>query len=80
MLCYFCKFNISSAEQSSTAHNLEKVASVGCALPERYCEIVALETPIALAISLFFKPDCSISLFKFSVIIKSKLLFIIQLY
>ena len=71
---------MSSAEQSKTLHNFESVAKVGWALPERYCEIVALETPMALAISLFSKPDCSISRFRFSVIIKSKLFSITQVY
>lgn len=71
---------MSSAEQSKIAQSLDSVARVGCALPDKYCEIVALETPIASAISLFFMPDCSISHFKFLEILKSKLFSIHVLY
>ena len=34
-------FNISLAEQSKTEQSLDRVVSVDCALPDRYCETVA---------------------------------------
>ena len=37
--------------------------------PDKYCEMVGRDTPIALAISVFVFPDCSISCFKFWLII-----------
>lgn len=73
-------FKISSAEQFKKEHNFESVASEGCIRPDKYCETVGLETPMALAISVFVFPDCSISCFKFLLIISSKEFFIILLY
>ncbi len=34
--------------------SLERVANVGCILPDKYCEIVGLETPIAQFFPLNF--------------------------
>ena len=45
-------------------HNLDQVAKEGCILPDKYCETVGLDTPIAFAISVFVFPECSISCFK----------------
>lgn len=61
--------SISSAEQSIKLHSRERVASVGNDLPERYCETVDFETPIAFAISVFVFPQASISRLRFSVIL-----------
>lgn len=73
-------FKISSAEQFKKLQSFESVASEGCIRPDKYCDIVGLETPIALAISVFVFPDCSISCFKFLLIISSNESFIILLY
>lgn len=69
MLIYYLIQSISSAEQSIKLHSRESVASVGSALPERYWETVAFDTPMAAAISDFDFPQVSISCFKFSVIL-----------
>ena len=58
----------------------DKVDKEGCILPDKYCEIVGLDTPIAFAISVFVFPDCSISSFKFLLIIWSKFISITLLY
>lgn len=71
---------MSSAEQSRKLHSFESVASVGCARPDKYCEMVDLDTPIAFAISVLLLPDVSISFLKFSVIIWSSVSFIILFY
>ena len=34
-------FNISFAEQSKAEQSLDRVVSVDCALPDRYCETIA---------------------------------------
>lgn len=44
--------------------------------PEIYCEIVGLETPSALAISLLLFPEFSISALMFWLIISFKSLFV----
>ncbi len=61
-------------------HNLESVDKEGCILPDIYCEIVGQDTPIAFAISVFVFPDCSISSFKFLLMISSKVISILLLY
>ena len=68
---------MSSAEQFKKLHSFDKVDKEGCILPDKYCEIVGLDTPIAFAISVFVFPDCSISSFKFLLIISSKFISII---
>lgn len=73
-------FNISSAEQPKNVHNLESVASEGCIRPDKYWETVGQETPIAFAISVFVFPDCSISAFKFLLMISSNVISIFLLY
>ena len=77
---YFLTFKMSSAEQFKKVHNFERVDSEGCILPDKYCEMVGQDTPIAFAISVFVFPDCSISSLKFLLIISSKLISITQLY
>ena len=71
---------MSSAEQPKKLQSLERVASVGWILPDKYCEMVGQETPIAFAISVLVFPDCSISSFKFLLIISSKFISIFTLY
>ena len=61
---YFLILRMSSAEQLKNVHNLDRVAKEGCILPDKYCETVGLDTPIARAISVFVFPECSISCFK----------------
>ncbi len=73
-------FKISSAEQPKKLHSLESVASVGWMRPDKYCETVGQETPIARAISVFVFPDCSISSFKFLLMISSNVISILLLY
>ncbi len=77
---YFLIFRISSAEQSRKVHNFDSVASVGCALPDKYCETVGQETPIAFAISVLLLPDISISCLIFSEMSLSRLSFILLFY
>ena len=76
---FYLIFKISSAEQFKNVHNFDNVANEGCMRPDKYCDTVGLETPIALAISVLVFPDCSISCFKFLLIISSKESFIIIL-
>ena len=71
---YFLTFSISSAEQFKKVHILERVDNEGCILPDKYCEIVGQDTPIAFAISVLLFPDCSISSFKFLLIISSNVI------
>ena len=79
-MLYFLTFKISSAEQFKKVHNFDRVDKEGCILPDKYCEIVGLDTPIACAISVFDFPDCSISSLKFLLMISSKLNSIFILY
>ena len=60
---FYLVFKISSAEQSRKSHSFANVESDGIIRPERYCETVGFDTPIAFAISLFDFPDNSISSF-----------------
>ncbi len=60
---------MSSAEQSRKLHSFDKVASVGCARPEQYCDTVGLEIPSAFAISDLLFPEDSISRLMFSLIL-----------
>ncbi len=62
---------MSSAEQSKYLHSLARVARVGCMRPVQYCVTVGLETPNALAISVFVFPEFSISFLIFADIIWS---------
>ncbi len=71
MFSYYI-FNISSAEQSKKSHSFANVVSEGMICPEIYWDIVGLDTPIALAISLFVFPENSISFFKRILIFRSK--------
>lgn len=48
--------------------------------PDRYCEIVGFDTPIAFAISVLLLPDCSISRLIFSDILMSNEFSIYLLY
>lgn len=50
-------------------HSFDKVASVGCARPEQYCDTVGLEIPSAFAISDLLFPEDSISRLMFSLIL-----------
>lgn len=58
---FYLVFKISSAEQSKKLHSFANVESDGIIRPERYCETVGFDTPIAFAISLLDFPDNSIS-------------------
>ena len=60
---FYLVFKISSAEQSKKLHSFANVESDGIIRPERYCETVGFDTPIAFAISLLDFPDNSISSF-----------------
>lgn len=59
---------ISSAEQFKNVQSLDNVEREGCILPDRYCEMVGFDTPIALAISVFVFPEVSISYFRLRLI------------
>lgn len=74
--CGFPTFNISSAEQSRKVHSLESVASDGCILPDKYCDTVGLDTPIARAISVLDLPEFNISCLILRLIISSNALLI----
>lgn len=79
MVLPYLIFKISSAEQSRKAHSFANVVSDGIIRPERYCETVGFDTPIAFAISLFDFPDSSISSFSRLLMRSSKSIILHQL-
>lgn len=58
---YLLIFNNSSAEISSTSHNLAKVDKLGLIFPDKYCDKVGLDTSISSAICDFDFDDFTIA-------------------